>query len=74
MTNGWGDPERSLFKVAQVVRSYAQELASAVGQAEQFLNVLRTMARTLQRSAQMNKRHTTPSTAQRLCALTNGSE
>jgi hypothetical protein len=69
---GWGDPERSLFKAAQVVRSYAAELASAFGCREQFLSVLFTMARMLQRTARMNKRRTTPTTAQRLLALTDG--
>jgi hypothetical protein len=71
--SGWGDPERSLFKAAQVVRSYAAELASAFGDGDQFITVLRTMARVLQRSARMNKRRTTPTTAQRLVALTDGS-
>ncbi|GAC1656018.1 MAG: hypothetical protein NVS4B8_30970 [Herpetosiphon sp.] len=69
---GWGDPERSLFKAAQVVWSYAAELASAFGCGEQFLSVLFTMARMLQRTARMNKRRTTPTTAQRLLALTDG--
>ena len=74
VASGWDDPERSLFKAAQVVRSYAAELASAFGQAEQFVGILRTMARVIQRSARMNKRRKTPTTAQRLCALTAGSE
>jgi hypothetical protein len=73
VASGWDDPERSLFKAAQVVRSYAAELASAFGRTEQFIRVLRTMARVLQRSARMNKRRKTPTTAQRLCALTASS-
>jgi hypothetical protein len=73
VASGWDDPERSLFKAAQVVRSYAAELASAFGDAAQFITVLRTMARVLQRHARMNKRRKTPSTAQRLCALTASS-
>jgi len=73
VASGWGDPERSLFKAAQVVRSYAAELASAYGHEGQFVTVLLTMARVLKRTARMNKRRTTPSTAQRLCALTDGS-
>ena len=73
MASGWDDPERSLFKAAQVVRSYAAELASAFGDAEPFVAVLRSMARVLQRHARMNKRRKTPTTAQRLCALTAGS-
>ena len=71
--SGWGDPERSLFKAAQVVRSYAAELASAFGHGEPFITVLRIMARVLQRTARMNKRRTTPTTARQLCALTAGS-
>jgi hypothetical protein len=73
VASGWGDPERSLFKAAQVVRSYAAELASAYGHEGQFVTVLLTMACTLKRTARMNKRRTTPTTAQRLCALTDGS-
>ena len=73
VASGWGDPERSLFKAAQVVRSYAAELASAFDDEDQFMTVLRAMARVLQRTARMNKRRTTPTTAQRLCALTDGS-
>ena len=73
VASGWGDPERSRFKAAQVVRSYAAELASAFGDGERFITVLRTMTRVLQRSARMNKRRTTPTTAQRLVALTEGS-
>ena len=73
VASGWGDPERSLFKAAQVVRSYAAELASAFGDAAQFMTILRRMARVLQRFARMNKRRTTPTTAQRLCALTASS-
>jgi len=73
VAGGWGDPERSLFKAAQVVRSYAAELASAFGRVARFRDVLRRMAGVLQRSARMNKRRKTPSTAQQLCALTAGS-
>ena len=73
VASGWGDPERSLFKAAQVVRSYAAELASAFGDAEQYMTILRRMACVLQRFARMNQRRTTPTTAQQLCALTAGS-
>ncbi len=73
VASGWGDPERSLFKAAHVVRSYAAELASAYGHEGQFVTVLVTMARVLKRTARMNKRRTTPTTAQRLCALTDDS-
>lgn len=71
--SGWSDPERSLFKAAQVVRSSAAELASAFSDEDQFMTVLRTMARVLQRTARLTKRRITPTTAQRLSALTDGS-
>jgi hypothetical protein len=73
VASGWGDPERSLFKAAQVVRSYAAELASAFGERAQFVTVLLRMPHVLKRTARMNKRRATPTTAQRLCALTDGS-
>ena len=73
VASGWGDPERSRCKAAQVVRSYAAELASAYGHEGHFVTVLLRMAHMLKRTARMNKRRTTPTTAQRLCALTHGS-
>ena len=70
---GWGDPERSLFKAAQVIRSSVVELASTLSCLAHLLGVLQTIERILKRFARLNKRRTTPTTAQRLCALTNDS-
>jgi Transposase DDE domain len=69
---GWGDPERSLVKAAQVVRSYAGELASAHGHHDQFVTVMTALSRIIQRIARMNKRKKVPTTAQRLLAVTEG--
>lgn len=70
LASGWANPERSLVKAAQVVRSYAGELASAHGHPDQFVRVMTAMGRVIQRMARMNKRKKVPSTAQRLLALT----
>ena len=69
LASGWANPERSLAKAAQVVRSYAGELASAQGQRELFVQVMTAMGRVIQRLARMNKRKKVPSTAQRLLAF-----
>ena len=45
---------------------------SGSGGTRPFVTVLQTMARVLKRTARMNKRRTTPTTAQRLCALPDG--
>ena len=70
---GWSDPERSRFKAAQVIRSSVVELARALASAAHLLTVLQTIERILKRFARLNKRRTNPTTAQRLCALTDGS-
>ena len=70
---GWGDPERSLFKAAQVIRSSVVELASTLSSIEHLLGVLQTIERILKRFARLNKRRTTPTTAQRLYAVANDS-
>jgi len=67
--SSWADPERSLFKAAQLVASYAAELASVHGWIEQFERVLTSVARAIQRLARTQKRHNPPTTAQRLLAL-----
>jgi hypothetical protein len=69
---GWRDPERSLFKAAQVIQTSVAELARALACTAHLLTVLQTIERVLKRFARLNKRRTTPSTAQQLCALTNG--
>jgi hypothetical protein len=70
---GWRDPERSRFKAAQVIRRSVVELARTLASAAQLLTVLQTIERMLKRFARLNKRRTNPTTAQRLCALTDGS-
>jgi Transposase DDE domain len=69
LASGWANPERSLVKAAQVVRSYAGELASAHGQYDQFVRVMTAMGRVMARMARMNKRKKVSSTAQQLLAL-----
>jgi hypothetical protein len=70
VASNWTDPERSLFKAAQIVTSYAGELASAHHSPAQVLRVLTKLARVIARLARTNKRQKTPTTAQRLLALT----
>ena len=70
---GWGDPERSLFKAAHVIRTSVVELAGALASTAHLLTVLQTIQRVLKRFARLNKRRASPATAQQLCALTNGS-
>ena len=67
--SSWADPERSLFKAAQMVASYTPELASAMPCAGQVERVLTRLARVIQRLARMQKRHNPPTTAQRLRAV-----
>ena len=43
--SSWADPERSLFKAAQIVTSYAAELASVHGCSDQLERVLTGLAR-----------------------------
>ncbi len=68
---GGSDPERSLFKAAQVIRTSVVELAGALANSARLLTVLQAIEHVLKRFARLNKRRTTPTTAQRLCALTN---
>ncbi len=67
---GWSDPERSLFKAAQVIRSSVVELAGALASTAHLVTVLKTIERVLKRCARLNKRRTSPATSQRLRALT----
>ena len=64
--SSWADPERSLFKAAQIVASYAAELASAHPCVDQLERVLSSVARVIQRLARTQKRHNPPTTTQRL--------
>lgn len=67
--SNWVDPERSLFKAAQIVTSYAAELASAHPCVDHIERVLSSVARVIQRLARTNKRHNPPTTTQRLLEL-----
>jgi len=67
---GWSDPERSLFKAAQVIRSSVVELAGALASTAHLVTVLRAIERVLKRFARLNKRRASPATAQQLSALT----
>ncbi len=66
--SSWADPERSLFKAAQIVASYAAELASTQTCVDQIERVLTGLARVIQRLARMQKRQNPPTTTQRLLA------
>lgn len=67
--SSWVDPERSLFKAAQIVASYAPELASVHRWIDQLERVLTGLAHMIQRLARMQKRHNPPSTVQRLLTV-----
>lgn len=69
VASNWDDPERSLFKAAAIVASYAAELASVHHCAGRFRRVLMRMARMIARLARTNKRQKTPTTAQRVLAF-----
>jgi hypothetical protein len=71
---GWGDPERSLFKAAQVIQTSVVELAGALASTAHLLTILQTIERILKRFARLNKRRASPATAQRLRALTTSFE
>jgi len=71
---GWSDPERSLFKAAQVMRSSVVEIVRAFTSAAHLLTVLQAVERVLKRFARLNKRRASPATAQRLRALTTSFE
>lgn len=69
VASNWADPERSLFKAAQIVASYAAELASAHPCIDQIERVLTGLARVIQRLARMQKRQNPPTTTQRILAV-----
>ena len=60
----------SLDAPGTFIRTSVVELACALVSAAHLLTVLQTIERILKRFARLNKRRTTPTTAQRLCALT----
>jgi hypothetical protein len=66
--SNWADPERSLFKAAQLLMTYAAELARAMRCATEVERILTRLARVMQRLARMQKGQHPPTTAQRLLA------
>jgi len=72
VASAWDSAERSLFKAAQIVMTYAGDLASSHGCLDRLGQVLATLASVIGRLARVNKRQKRPSTAQRLMALTTG--
>ena len=70
VASSWEEPERSLFKAAQIVTSFTAELVSAHQCAVQCEQVLNRIARMIRRLARTNKRQQTATTAQRVLALT----
>lgn len=68
----WHHPDRSLFKAAQTVSSYAIQLACAFNSTRSLSNTIESIRRCLLGRCRINKRKKNPHTYQLLLALTNG--
>jgi hypothetical protein len=69
----WHQPNRSLVKAAQTVQGYALALLSALGKSSaRVAEVLEEIARSLVRTARLNRRKKKPSTYQLLLAAPTG--
>lgn len=66
LTGAWGDPARSLVKLAQVVRKHVQAIAISLAVREQLIATLTTLQRCLRSGTRMNRRATQPNTYQLL--------
>jgi hypothetical protein len=66
----WHDPQRSLVKLAQVVRDSSVSLMEALAGSRSLRSALRTIQRRMQSGCQMNQRRTHPNAAQLLQAQT----
>lgn len=64
LTGAWGDPARSLVKLAQVVRKHVQAIATSLAVREQLIATLTTLQRCLRTGTRMNQRATHPNTYQ----------
>lgn len=64
LTAAWGDPARSLVKLAQVVRKHVQTIATSLAVREQLIATLTTLQRCLTVGTRMNQRATHPNTYQ----------
>ncbi len=62
----WHDPQRSLVKLAQVVRDTGCCLMEALGGFRSLRSVMRLISRRMHSGCQMNRRHTHPNSAQLL--------
>lgn len=62
----WHDPQRSLVKLAQVVRDTGWCLMEALAGFRALRSVMRLIQRRMQSGCQMNRRHTHPNSAQLL--------
>jgi hypothetical protein len=66
LTAAWGEPARSLVKLAQVVRAHVVNLASHRASPAQLIRELTTVQRCLRHGTRMNRRATHPNTHQLL--------
>jgi hypothetical protein len=66
----WHDPQRSLVKLAQVVRDTGWTLMEALAGFRSMRSAMRLIGRRMQSGCQMNKRHKHPNSAQLLEART----
>src|SRR5436305_9495527 len=62
----WQDAQRSLVKLAQVVRDTAWTIMEALGGERSLASALRLICRRMRSGCQMNKRHKHPNSAQLL--------
>jgi hypothetical protein len=66
LLGGWDQPDRSLFKAAQVTQQFAVSLACALSNRKQLQAVLLTIQRCLAAGCRTNKRQHHPATFQQL--------
>ena len=66
LTNLWKHPNKSLVKAAQIVRTYAVLIASAIASFKKLSQALHTIRRCLENSCRMNMRAKKPNTFQLL--------
>ena len=66
----WSQPERSLVKAAAIVRDHARLLAHACTRQRSLQAAPRALAGALLHAGRLNRRRTSPTTAQRLLTCT----
>ena len=67
--SSWRDPERSLFKAADLVAQGAGDLAIASHDVDRLTQALEQLGGMIRRWARTNKRKKKPTTAQQLLAI-----